>query len=117
MSKALLIAAILSVILLVAMLMWPAAGTPGPAVAPQAGAPAPPAAGAVAPYATAGDFYAAWQAYLGGATADAARIMATAAQQRMDLTIFFQKTQRISMTGFGSTWAIIAFSILIYQDR
>jgi hypothetical protein len=83
MSKALLIAAIAIVILLVAILMWPGAGTHGRTngVA-QAGAQLSPTVAHAEPYATSEEFYAAWIAYLRGGSSDTARIIETASRHR-----------------------------------
>jgi hypothetical protein len=90
MTKALLIAAIGAVILLVAILTWPTAAPPGrPKETSPTGTPVPSAAAQAEPYATAAEFYAAWQAYLRGEGADPARITATAAKKQEWITGIF----------------------------
>jgi hypothetical protein len=104
MSKALLIAAIIFVIALVAVLMWPAA-TPharSHGASPDS-SQAPAAAPHAEPYSTAEAFYSAWQAYLRGDSADTARISETAAHHNGWVTAIFPENAKDFHDGFRLT--------------
>jgi hypothetical protein len=79
MTKALLIAAIFIVILLLGILMWPSAAPRGPKDAAQGDEQKLSALVHADPYDNSTDFYAEWQNYLRGGSTNVARITSTAA--------------------------------------
>jgi hypothetical protein len=104
MNKALLIAAILNVILLIAILMWPGAGARERSTSvAQAGAQLSSMVAHAEPYATAEAFHAAWEVYLRGGSADSARISETADHHHDWVNAIFPQSVRDFHDGLSLT--------------